>query len=91
MDLAKKRTSQGPTRASDYLLVLVIDCSLYIWGDIGANSMVDGETNQTSFAACLDAVMVFLNAYLMLSQNHSIAIVASHAGGSALVYPEEVP
>eukprot|EP01134_Creolimax_fragrantissima_P007790 CFRG7790T1 len=87
-----KKRNEVSALAEDTLLVAVIDCNPYVWGSLGDKNKDEGSISKhMTFAQCADAVMVFLNAYMMMSQNHSVAVVASHASGSTLIYPEEVP
>lgn len=65
------------------VLVIVLDANPVWWG-----KNLTTRTTQLTLSKCLDAVMVFSNAHLMMCHQNKLAIIASHSNASHFVFPQ---
>ncbi|XP_048237138.1 uncharacterized protein LOC125372128 [Haliotis rufescens] len=73
-------------KAASSLLVIVLDTNPVWWGE---NLNVAQSSSKLSLSQCVDAVMVFANAHLMLGHHNQLAVIAAHTNQSEFLYPRE--
>ncbi len=79
------------------LLILVLDASQSFWGRREALRQKNGlqvipstaNRAHATFQETLEAVMTFLQSYLMLNRMNEIAFLAMNEKGSSMIYPTE--
>ncbi|KAK2168671.1 hypothetical protein LSH36_15g15019 [Paralvinella palmiformis] len=63
------------------ILVIILDTNPVWWGQRALK-----REWELYFSHCLDAVMVFCNAHMMLSHKNSLAVIAAHSNSSKFLY-----
>ncbi|XP_073256823.1 general transcription factor IIH subunit 3-like [Porites lutea] len=75
------------------LLVVILDANPVWWGRTaceGSEDLLAGENEQQiSLTHCVDSLMVFCNAHLMMKHNNSLSFILSHTSTSKFVFPRE--
>lgn len=65
------------------LLVVVLDTNPIWWGQ-----QLLKVNREITFSQCIDSLLVFCNAHLMLSHKNKLAVIAAHANNSKFLYPK---
>jgi len=63
--------------------VVILDANPVWWGRIGS------EGSQISLTHCVDSLMVFCNAHLMMKHSNCLSFILSHTSKSKFVFPKE--
>ncbi|XP_020613660.1 general transcription factor IIH subunit 3-like isoform X4 [Orbicella faveolata] len=73
------------------LLVVILDANPVWWGRIvcEGNPSNGHEQQQISLTHCVDSLMVFCNAHLMMKHNNCLSFIVSHTSTSKFVFPKE--
>eukprot|EP01112_Ceratiomyxa_fruticulosa_P009346 TRINITY_DN2435_c0_g1_i1.p1 TRINITY_DN2435_c0_g1~~TRINITY_DN2435_c0_g1_i1.p1 ORF type:complete len:301 (-),score=56.10 TRINITY_DN2435_c0_g1_i1:204-1106(-) len=88
MDVGKASNPSTSNETSDpenNLLVVVLDINPYSWAIHSKNSEGNNESNKLTITSYLEHVQLFLNAYLMLSAQSLLAVIA-YGNQSNFVY-----
>ncbi|XP_068678004.1 general transcription factor IIH subunit 3-like isoform X2 [Montipora foliosa] len=70
------------------LLLVILDANPVWWGRI-ANVKTQACEEQISLTHCVDSLMVFCNAHLMMKHNNCLSFIISHTSTSKFVFPKE--
>lgn len=73
--------------------MVILDANPVWWGRTaceGSEDPLAGENEQQiSLTHCVDSLMVFCNAHLMMKHNNSLSFILSHTSTSKFVFPRE--
>ncbi|ESO06817.1 hypothetical protein HELRODRAFT_185480 [Helobdella robusta] len=64
------------------LLAIVLDCNPVWWGQLLS------QNSEVSFTKCVDALIVFCNAHLMLDQANKLCLIIAHNKQNQYIYPK---
>lgn len=68
--------------------MVILDANPVWWGRI-ANVKTQACEEQISLTHCVDSLMVFCNAHLMMKHNNCLSFIISHTSTSKFVFPKE--
>ncbi|CAH3111046.1 unnamed protein product [Pocillopora meandrina] len=66
------------------LLVVILDANPVWWGRAG-----NEDQQRISLTHCVDSLMVFCNAHLMMQHNNCLSFIISHTSTSKFVFPKD--
>ncbi|KAK2573927.1 General transcription factor IIH subunit 3 [Acropora cervicornis] len=70
------------------LLLVIVDANPVWWGRI-AHEKTQVCEEQINLTHCVDSLMVFSNAHLMMKHNNCLSFIISHTNTSKFVFPKE--
>ncbi|XP_029194878.2 general transcription factor IIH subunit 3-like isoform X1 [Acropora millepora] len=70
------------------LLLVIVDANPVWWGRI-AHEKTQVCEEQINLTHCVDSLMVFSNAHLMMKHNNCLSFIISHTSTSKFVFPKE--